>query len=599
MRGSHFSCAGRYQKGIALRQHHLRTSSLSAVLLATFFSLTGCRPPTGVIAPHATNPVLEEQLRADATAGHLAPLRWPNFQDYKDQVVRFYAQRNWNPAWIDGKRPTRQARALIQTFKASAGKGLNPLDYDASQWDGWIQGLPQANKRERADFDIAVTVAAMRYVHDLHQGRVNPSHFSYGIDTAQKAVDLSDFLEKQLVAAGDVNDALRMVEPGSPQYQATLDALHHYQELAQQAGDFKPLPPPTGILRAGGHYSGASALAARLQLLGDMPAPSADDTADDTGGSADRLYSRRLAEGVSAFQATHDLPANGHLTGKTVAALNVPLAQRVLAIEDTLERMRWLPDAYQQPAIQANIPEFLVRAYNPDHQEAFAIKAVVGEAKVGDHNTPLVAKEMKYLVFRPYWVVTPTIIKEELVPKVAADPGYLDSHNFEVITRQGKPVPHWTLDGLSHGRYMVREKPGPQNSLGLVKFIFPNKQNIYLHSTPAVYLFDRSRRDYSHGCIRLQEPEKLADWVLSDQIKWTPEAIDDAMNTGPDNKTVPLKHFLPVVITYETARVAADGKVHFFPDIYGYDERLRQTLQHGDPYPVKPLPKKDTSADTV
>ncbi len=577
-------------------QHQLRTRIPTAILLAALLSLAGCRHPEGIVAPHPSNPEGEQQLRADARAGRLAPLRWPDFRDYKEQLTRFYEQRQWNPAWVNGAKPTRQAQALIRLFETSPERGLNPQDYDAGQWQAWVRGLPHADKRQRADFDMVVTVAAMRYAHDLHQGRVNPSHFSYGVDTASKSLNLADFLEGHLVAASDVPASLHTIEPDSPQYEATIEALHHYQQLAQQVPEQTPLPPPTGILRAGGHYSAAAALQGRLQLLGDLPA---DDAPDDAAHEPDRLYSKALAQGVQAFQETHDLPPSGRLTGKTVAALNVPLQERVLEIEDTLERMRWLPDAYQQPAIQVNIPEFLVRVYSPDHQEAFAIKAVVGEAKISDHNTPLLAKEMRYLVLRPFWVVTPTIIKEDLVPKVAADPGYLDSHNFEVINRKGKPVPHWTFDGLSHGRYMVREKPGPKNSLGLVKFIFPNKQNIYLHSTPAVFLFARARRDYSHGCIRLQEAEKLADWVLSDQPKWTPQAISDAMNTGQDNKTVPLKHHLPVVITYETARVGADGKVHFFPDIYGYNQQLEETLQHGDPFPVKPLPKKDTSADTV
>ena len=590
-------------------QNHVRSRVLPTLLTVALLSLVGCRHPTGIVAPHPTNPAIEQQLRADTSAGRLAWLHWPDFKDVQGQVARFYELRQWNPAWVNGKKPTRQARALIQLFEASADKGLNPEDYDAAQWRVWVPGLPHASEQERADFDEIMTVDAMRYVHDLHQGRVNPSHFSYGIDTGSKAYDLADFLQKQVIASGDVSAALHGIEPAGPQYQATLQALHRYQELAAHAGQLSLLPAPTGILRVGGHYSALTALAARLQLLGDLPAANAppDSSPDSSpdapvnaaGEHSGTLYSAALAEGVKSFQETHDLTPSGALTAKTVAALNVPLAARVSAIEDTLERMRWLPDAYQQPAIQVNIPEFLVRVYNPDHQQAFAIKAVVGEAKIDDHNTPLLANDMKYLVFRPFWVVTPTIIKEELVPKVAADPGYLDSHNFEVITRRGKPVPNWTLDGLSHGRYMVREKPGPKNSLGLVKFIFPNKLNIYLHSTPAVQLFLRSRRDYSHGCIRLQEPVKLADWVLSDQTKWTPEAIDDAMNTGPDNKTVPLKHPLPVVITYQTARVDADGKVHFFPDIYGYDQRLEQTLAHGDPFPVKPLPKKINPGDTV
>ncbi len=581
--------------------HPYRFPVLPTLLAAAILTLSGCRPPAAVVAPHPSNPQIEQQLRADTAAARLAPLRWPNFKDYQQQVADFYRRRQWNPAWVDGKKPTRQALALIALFSSSADKGLNPQDYDAAQWHTWLHGLPHASRRERADFDMAVTVGAMRYIHDLHQGRINPDHFSYGIDAVSKSYDMASFLQSHVVAAASVPATLHAIEPASPQYQATIDALHRYQALAQQAGVWEPLPAPTGVLRAGGHYSGATALAERLVLLGDMPAPTGGtDSSMATGQKhSTGLYSAALADGVKSFQQTHDLSSTGQLTPKTVAALNTPLSVRVLALEDTLERMRWLPDAYQQPAILVNIPEFLVRVYTPDHQEAFAIKAVVGESKVEDHNTPLLAREMKYLVFRPFWVVTPTIIKEELVPKVAADPKYLDAHNFEVITRKGKPVPHWTLDGLAHGRYMVREKPGPQNSLGLVKFIFPNKLNIYLHSTPAVQLFLRSRRDYSHGCVRLQEPEKLADWVLGDQPKWNPDAIHDAMNTGPDNKTVALKHPLTVVITYQTARVAADGKVYFFPDIYGYDQRLEATLAQGDPFPVKPLPKKDTSSDTI
>ena len=307
-----------------------------------------------------------------------------------------------------------------------------------------------------------------------------------------------------------------------------------------------------------------------------------------------RPLSRREFAAFRAATATRR-PA---VSPGTVAAINVPLSARVQQMEDALERWRWLAPEYQNARVFVNIPEFMMHTYGDDGKPAFAMKVVVGEAKDFDHQTPVVAKMMRYLVFRPFWVVTPTIIKKELVPHVESDKDYLSDKNFEVITRAGKPAPDWTVDGLAHGRYMVREKPGPQNSLGLVKFMFPNKLNIYIHSTPALQLFAHSRRDYSHGCVRLQDAEKMADWVLADEPKWTPDAIHDAMENGQDNKTVGLLHPLPVVIFYATAEVGDDGKVYFFDDLYGYDKDMEGVLAAGDPFPVKPEVRKQVS-DTV
>ncbi len=581
------------------------------MLLSLLLVLTGCRHHGAPATHHATSTPLEQALRADADAGHLAALHWPNFRDYKPLVESFYGERDWDPAWVDNRQATTQAIALTRLFALSASKGLNPDDYDAQQWPARLHGLADANDQQVAAFDTAMTVAAMRYISDLHIGRVNPSHFSFGVNVQAKKYDLAHFMVQQVVAAGNVENTLRGVEPDSEVYRNTIKALARYQELelvAKQNRSEQPLPVPGRPLRAGAPYAGAGALAARLQLLGDMPedaglAGSRTPACGDAFvvGCGNSSYTQAMADGVRNFQSRHALPSDGRLTPATVAALNVPLDTRVHQLEDTLERMRWLAPEYLTAPIQVNIPEFALRVYGvdgDDHKLAFQMRVVVGRSLEQDHQTPVLAERMKYLVLRPFWVVTPTIIKQEIVPHVEADKNYIDAKNFEVVDRGGKPVKGWTAAGLAKNLYMVREKPGPQNSLGLVKFMFPNKLNIYLHSTPAVQLFARNKRDFSHGCVRIEDPEKLADWVLRDKPEWTPDKVHDAMENGQDNKAVVLSHPIPVLISYETARVGDDGKVYFFDDIYGYDKDMEEVLAKGDPFPVKPEPKKITG-DTV
>ena len=247
-----------------------------------------------------------------------------------------------------------------------------------------------------------------------------------------------------------------------------------------------------------------------------------------------------------------------------------------------------------------NLPEFVLRGYDPDHKLDFTMRVVVGKV-VGEHQTPVFTHMMKYLVFRPYWNVPVDIARKELVPHMA-NHGYLASKNFEVTNNKGVVLTDYTAKQVSQGAVMVREKPGPKNSLGLVKFIFPNQYDIYLHSTPAVSLFERTRRDFSHGCIRVQKPADLAVWVLAGQNgDWDLDKVEDAMNNGPDNHTVSLKNPLPIVIFYLTAIVDEDGQTHFFDDIYGYDDEMQKVFAKGPPYPIKPEPiiPKTKQGDTA
>jgi len=290
---------------------------------------------------------------------------------------------------------------------------------------------------------------------------------------------------------------------------------------------------------------------------------------------------------VKHYQERHGFTEDGKLTKETIASLNVPMIDRVRQLDDSLERWRWLPNEYVNPALMVNLPEFVLRGYGADHNLNFTMKVVVGKV-LGDHYTPVFTHDMKYLVFRPYWNVPISIIKKELLPHLKKSGiGYLASKNFEAVDSRGNPVSP-SVAQIERGGVIVREKPGPKNSLGLIKFMFPNDYDIYLHSTPAPQLFNRSRRDFSHGCVRVQKPEELAIWVLkrsNTQGDWDMEKVQKAMNNGENNKTVGLKTPLPIAIFYLTANVEEHGDVHFFDDLYGYDKQLEAVLAKGMPYP--------------
>jgi murein L,D-transpeptidase YcbB/YkuD len=229
----------------------------------------------------------------------------------------------------------------------------------------------------------------------------------------------------------------------------------------------------------------------------------------------------------------------------------------------------------------------MLRVFSDDHTIAMRMNVVVGKAF--QHQTPVFVKEMKYIIFRPYWNLPLDIIRAEIVPKLRKNPGYLARKGFEATDQSGKVVSGGTVSAamlaqIQSGKLLVRQKPGPSNALGLVKFMFPNEFDVYLHSTPTPQLFNRSRRDFSHGCIRVEKPAELAAWLVHDQPKWTLEKIEAAMQSGPNNQQVNLTRPLPVVIVYLTAIVEENGEVYFYDDIYGNDAPLNESLSHGQPY---------------
>jgi murein L,D-transpeptidase YcbB/YkuD len=524
-------------------------------------------------------------------------LRWPNFSDYESYIQTFYDDRNFEVAWTRDGAPTATANAFMQQFSNAAEKGLIPEDYDASRWAARVQALNDKSADAISLFDVAMTVNVMRYISDLRIGRVNPQHFNFDINVNDKKYDLAEFVSDNAVDSTDVPKLIAGVEPDSEDYRKTEQALAHYVDLAkqQEQASADPLPMVTKAISVGGVYPAADALLTRLQLEGDA---AADTTLASNAGA---IFNSTLSDAVKNYQHRHGFTEDGKLTPQTIKSLNIPMTDRVAQLQDSLERWRWLPDPYLHARLMVNLPEFVLRGYDPDHKLDFTMRVVVGKV-VGEHETPVFTHMMKYLVFRPYWNVPVDIARKELVPHLSTNHGYLTSKNFEVTNNKGVVLTDYTAKQVAQGAVMVREKPGPKNSLGLVKFIFPNQYDIYLHSTPAVSLFEQTRRDFSHGCIRVQKPADLAVWVLQGQGgDWDLDKVQAAMNSGPDNRTVSLKTPLPIVIFYLTATVDEDDQVHFFDDIYGYDAEMQKVFAKGPPYPIKPYPAapKPKPGDTV
>jgi murein L,D-transpeptidase YcbB/YkuD len=561
-----------------------RRAALSVPLVVLFSIALGCQsqsaPSSAPATPNAE--AIAGQLRTIANSGTLADLKWPNFTDYRQHVQALYQAVNYTPVWVRDGQPTPQAQAVMTALEVSRLKGLNPEEYDAERWPSRPSALKSApgDATTIARFDAALTVSAMRYISDLHIGRVNPKHFKFGIDVAQKTYDLPQFLLQKLLPASNVPEVLKAVEPPYYGYQRTEAALQNYLALADQDHS-PPLPEVQKTLAPGDPYVGAEALAQRLQLLDDLPK-------EPVGDVKPGMYDGPLVDGVKHFQSRHGLKPDGRLGKDTLRQLNTPLSVRIQQLDDALERWRWLPVDFPTLPVAVNIPEFVLRVFAPDHRVALRMNVVVGKAVRNE--TPVFAKDMKYIVFRPYWNVPYSITRGEIIPAIAKDSGYLARKNFEITDQGGRVVTSGAVSAevmaqLRAGKLLVRQRPGPANSLGLVKFIFPNEHNVYLHSTPSQSLFSESRRDFSHGCIRVEKPAELAAWLLQGQPKWTLAAVKAAMQSGPDNQQVNLDRPVPVVIIYLTAVVEEDGEVYFFDDIYGHDRSLNAVLAKGPPYP--------------
>jgi murein L,D-transpeptidase YcbB/YkuD len=513
-------------------------------------------------------------LHGVADSGRNADLRWPDFTPYKTEVAKLYETNGYALLWVQNGRVRAQGLAVIELLQNAAAKGLDPEDYDGSRWQDRLLKLGQnPSEQDLVSFDTALTVSTMRYVRAAYCGRVNPKEFKFQLDMGWEQLPLAEFIQTQVVNAGDPAAEIQKLEPPFLGYRKLLALLPVYEGYANQVEGEK-LPTITKTVRPGQPYAGVVRLGWFLQTIGDIPA-SAQLNPKAT------VYDGALVEGVKHYQDRHGENPTGNLDVRTINELNTPPAVRIRQIKLTLERWRWLPHSFPQPPVVVNLPEFRVRAMNPDGTVAFYKNVIIGKAY--GHKSPIFEKEIQYVVFRPYWDVTPSIQRNEIVPHILKDPNYIAKHNFEVVTPKGEVVTDnqvtpEVLEGIRSLRLMVRQKPGETNSLGLVKIIFPNPDNVYLHGTDAPELFSQDVRDFSHGCIRVEKPEDLVAWVLRNNPGWDLERVEATMNGQKNNLQVNLLTRIPVLIVYGTAAVNEENQIRFFDDIYGYDAELDKAL---------------------
>ncbi len=487
--------------------------------------------------------------------------------------------------WLDHGRPTAHAWQALALLSDAASHGLDPQDYHSAALMLAAQAATPA-RPARPDLEQALTRSMQLYLRDLHQGRVDPRLLGVHFRPLQRPdFDPMPLLRKAL-AAGDLEQAVRLAQPRLPQYQELRAVLAQYRALGQHPAWQQALPalPPKpgrrlGLLKPGQSYAGLALLAERLRVLGDLP-PSPDPV-PQAEHALTLLYQGALVQAVRAFQARHGLLVDGVLGPNTLAQIELSPAARVRQIELALERLRWMPLQWGPRMVVVNVPEFVLRGYLVIDGRSVVqtqMNVIVGRAR--DARTPLFDADIQVVEFSPYWHVPVSIARRDIVPRMRRDPTYFSRMGFDFVWPDGRVDAAKTaarLDAVAEGSLRLRQRPGPHNAMGDVKLVLPNPHTVLLHHTPAVDLFARDRRDFSSGCIRVEKPLELVQFVLGDQPGWTRQRIAAAL-AAEQMRKVRLNQPVPVLIVYLTARVE-QGRIYFFRDIYGHDRRLQQALQ--------------------
>ncbi|MDD2660322.1 MAG: L,D-transpeptidase family protein [Methylococcales bacterium] len=506
-------------------------------------------------------------------------LSLPNFANRSQDLETLYKSNGYNLLWLGNAEAEKNIPDVLNLFDSAPSEGLNPANYDSQILR---QKLPSALKiasgdyKQLALYDTAISLSLLRFLHDIHYGRVNPQGINYKLKLRKKKLIDLPVLIKDSLLHGSIKELPQLVEPKLQQYQKLKTALAAYRLLARKSPVFQLRSEKT--IKPGDNLPQFEELQRFLTSIGDI-------AGDEAGAGKSTRYTGKIVAGVKQFQLRHGLDADGVIGKGTVAAMNVPLSERVTQIELAMERVRWLPELNAGPYIIVNIPAFQLWVYD-DVDKFYSdlpnMKVVVGKAMKNE--TPVLMAEMRFIDFMPYWNVPYSIVKQEILPKLMQNPGYLDKENMELVTTSGNgtQVVGFTassIAGLRQGTLRIRQRPGKKNALGRVKFIFPNKEDVYLHDTPSQNLFSKTRRDFSHGCVRVENPEGLADFVLKNQ--WSKEAVQQALNT-PQTQRVVLKKPIPVLFFYITAFFDQYDNLEFYPDIYGYDATLLDALRKSE-----------------
>jgi murein L,D-transpeptidase YcbB/YkuD len=462
----------------------------------------------------------------------------------------------------------------MKIVHAAGSFGLIPEDYGDGQLVKFLD--TDAESSDPSQLDVWLTLSAARLISHLHYGRIDPRRAGFELNEPRDDLEIASTVIT-MSSTPDVARFAAQTEPHFYHYALLKLALERYRQLALDPS-LTQLPAVGHTLHRGELYAGTAALRRLLMAEGDLPI-----TAVSASGTG-LLIDETVSDALKRYQMRHGLAVDGYLSPDTWRALTTPLSTRVRQIELTLERWRWLP-AFSTPPIIVNIPQFELFAFDTTADRAASIlqmPVIVGQTYAGKR-TPVFVGDLTYVIFRPYWDVPRGIALHEMLPAVRRDPTYLDRNHLELVRGEGEngaivPSSAQSLSELADGQLRMRQRPGADNALGLVKFVFPNAHDVYMHSTPARNLFLSPRRAFSHGCIRVSDPEGLADFVLKNAAgSWDRARIEAAMQDA-SNLRIDLIKPIGVMILYGTAMATEAGPVQFFDDIYGHDRQLSALL---------------------
>ncbi len=490
-------------------------------------------------------------------------------------LPRFYERRTYRPAWSNDNGPLPQVDSFIKVIHKADSEGLRPDDYHLAKIEVMLKEVRQNQEKKKplspfrlTDLDLLLTDAFLIYGSHLLAGRINPETIDPEWHAKRREADLSQVLEAAL-DSNQIEKALKDLLPPQAGYKKLRNALARYQGIATKGG--WPMVPNGPKMQEGDRDERVAALCRRFIAAGDF---------DRELHTNEDLFDDALEQALYRFQKRHGLDVDGVVGPATLAALNIPVEKRIRQIELNMERWRWLPQNLGKRYVLVNIANFELDVVE-NNQPVIVMLAVVGRPY---RRTPVFSDKMTYLVLNPYWHVPPSIAIKDKLPLIRKDPDYLAKQNIKVFQGWGTEMKEidprtidWSQVTAKNFKYRLRQEPGSMNALGQVKFMFPNKFDVYLHDTPSQELFAKTMRAFSSGCIRIQNPIELAEYVLQGNPKWTRENILSAIDK-PVEQTVRLPEPIAVHLLYWTAWADEDGSIQFRNDIYGRDKRLCDAL---------------------
>jgi murein L,D-transpeptidase YcbB/YkuD len=478
-------------------------------------------------------------------------------------VKSFYRVREFKLAWFKKNTIVPQAEKMLEVITKAAEEGLDPADYRLADLDKLFKEL-RASKRDfdkfteiQKELDVVLTGTYFLWASDYYRGLVVPNeNKEIEWDVKQNKIRLDGAL-MTVLGERESHYPYESFSPLHDEYSRLKASLAEYRKI-QLSGGWPTVAGSPKLKR----LQSSNVIQAIRKRLG-MP---------ETEGS---VYNDEVFDAVQKFQAIQGLKPDGVLGAETVKIMNISVNDRIKQIILNMERWRWIPRSFEPDYLLVNIPEYKLYVYEAG-KEKLSMNVIVGKAI---NNTPVFNDKMEYIVLSPYWNVPFSIIKEELAPKIASNSSYLDRLDMEVVTSGGEKINpgsiNWKNLTEENWKYVLRRRPGPKNDLGDVKFIFPNSNAIYLHDTPRDELFSQTKRGFSHGCVRVERPMELAEYLLRNSGDWSRSKLIETI-AKREEKKVPLKEFLPVYLVYFTAWTDENGQVHFRDDIYGHDKTLAE-----------------------